>query len=125
MGNSNSVDIPGGGTEGYHVLRVSCARKKIHTGITKIHVKNKQVQENSPASKAGLQAFFDFIVAVNGVRLDRDNDTLKQMLRNGIGEWEIVGFGGLFCKTLFKELGGVHLFEICLLVLGNDTLLSW
>lgn len=22
MGNSNSVDVPGGGTEGYHVLRV-------------------------------------------------------------------------------------------------------
>lgn len=23
MGNAESVDIPGGGTEGYHVLRVS------------------------------------------------------------------------------------------------------
>jgi hypothetical protein len=65
MGNSGSVDIPGGGTEGYHVLRV---------------------QENSPGGKAGLQAFFDFIVAINGTRLDQDNDTLKQILKNGIGK---------------------------------------
>lgn len=65
MGNSNSVDIPGGGTEGYHVLRV---------------------QENSPGSVAGLQSFFDFIVAINGTRLDQDNDTFKQILRNGIGK---------------------------------------
>ncbi|KRT79462.1 hypothetical protein AMK59_8428 [Oryctes borbonicus] len=65
MGNSTSVDIPGGGTEGYHVLRV---------------------QDNSPGSRAGLQAFFDFIVAINGTRLDQDNDTLKQILRNGIGK---------------------------------------
>ncbi|KAI4464603.1 golgi reassembly stacking protein grasp [Holotrichia oblita] len=65
MGNSTSVDVPGGGTEGYHVLRV---------------------QENSPGSKAGLQVFFDFIVAINGTRLDQDNDTLKQILRNGIGK---------------------------------------
>ncbi|CAG9854014.1 unnamed protein product [Phyllotreta striolata] len=65
MGNSESVDIPGGGTEGYHVLRV---------------------QENSPASKAGLQPFFDFIVSINGTRLDKDNDTLKTILKNGIGK---------------------------------------
>jgi hypothetical protein len=32
-----------------------------------------------------LQAFFDFIVAINGTRLDQDNDTLKQILKNGIG----------------------------------------
>ncbi|KAK9879627.1 hypothetical protein WA026_006693 [Henosepilachna vigintioctopunctata] len=65
MGNTESIDIPGGGTEGYHILRV---------------------QENSPGSRAGLQAFFDFIVAINGIRLDKDNDTLKQILKNGIGK---------------------------------------
>ncbi|KAJ8955531.1 hypothetical protein NQ318_001361 [Aromia moschata] len=65
MGNSESVDVPGGGTDGYHVLRV---------------------QENSPGSKAGLQPFFDFIVSINGTRLDRDNDTLKQILKNGVGK---------------------------------------
>lgn len=65
MGNGSSVDIPGGGTEGYHVLRV---------------------QDDSPGSRAGLQAFFDFIIAINGTRLDQDNETLKQVLRNGVGK---------------------------------------
>ncbi|KAF5300764.1 hypothetical protein FQA39_LY11009 [Lamprigera yunnana] len=65
MGNVSSVDIPGGGTEGYHVLRV---------------------QENSPGSRAGLQAFFDFIIAINGTRLDQDNETLKQVLKNAVGK---------------------------------------
>ncbi|CAH1183543.1 unnamed protein product [Phaedon cochleariae] len=65
MGNAESVDIPGGGTDGYHILRV---------------------QENSPGAKAGLQPFFDFIVAINGTRLDRDNDTLKTILKTGIGK---------------------------------------
>lgn len=63
MGAANSVEIPGGGTEGYHVLRV---------------------QENSPGHKAGLEAFFDFIVAIDGTRLDQDNETLKEILKNGI-----------------------------------------
>ncbi len=60
MGGSQSVEVPGGGTEGYHVLRV---------------------QDNSPGSRAGLEAFFDFIVAVGKTRLDQDNDTLKDLLR--------------------------------------------
>nr|XP_022913622.1 Golgi reassembly-stacking protein 2 [Onthophagus taurus] len=65
MGNANSIDVPGGGTEGYHILKV---------------------QENSPGSKAGLQAFFDYIVAINGTRLNEDNDTLKTLLKAGIGK---------------------------------------
>lgn len=65
MGNASSIDIPGGGTEGYHVLRV---------------------QENSPGSRAGLEAFFDFIISINGTRLDQDNETLKQVLRNSLGK---------------------------------------
>lgn len=51
MGNTEStgaVDVPGGGTEGYNVL---------------------QVHDNSPGAKAGLEPFFDYIIAVNGVRL--------------------------------------------------------
>lgn len=47
------------------------------------------MQENSPGSKAGLQAFFDFVVAINGTRLDQDNDTLKQILKNGVGRHNI------------------------------------
>eukprot|EP00095_Tigriopus_kingsejongensis_P011056 maker-scaffold23_size669530-snap-gene-1.35 protein:Tk11056 transcript:maker-scaffold23_size669530-snap-gene-1.35-mRNA-1 annotation:"golgi reassembly-stacking protein 2" len=63
MGGSQSVEVPGGGTEGYHVLRV---------------------QENSPGSRAGLEAFFDFIVAIGETRLDQDNDTLKDLLKANI-----------------------------------------
>ncbi|KAK3912243.1 Golgi reassembly-stacking protein 2 [Frankliniella fusca] len=63
MGAGPSVEIPGGGTEGYHVLRV---------------------QDGSPGQKAGLEAFFDFIVAINKTRLDQDNDTLKELLKQNI-----------------------------------------
>ncbi len=38
-------------------------------------------QENSPGSRAGLEAFFDFIVAIGQTRLDQDNDTLKDLLK--------------------------------------------
>ncbi|RZF42648.1 hypothetical protein LSTR_LSTR001443 [Laodelphax striatellus] len=60
MGSSHSVEIPGGGTEGYHVLRV---------------------QDDSPGHAAGLEAFFDFIIAIGNTRLDQDNDTLKDLLK--------------------------------------------
>uniref|UniRef100_H3AWP5 Golgi reassembly stacking protein 2 n=1 Tax=Latimeria chalumnae TaxID=7897 RepID=H3AWP5_LATCH len=63
MGGSQSVEIPGGGTEGYHVLRV---------------------QENSPGHRAGLEPFFDFIVSINGARLNKDNDTLKDLLKASV-----------------------------------------
>ncbi|XP_020507126.1 Golgi reassembly-stacking protein 2 isoform X2 [Labrus bergylta] len=60
MGGSQSVEIPGGGTEGYHVLRV---------------------QENSPGHRAGLEPFFDFIISICDTRLNKDNDTLKELLK--------------------------------------------
>lgn len=63
VGGSTTLDIPGGGTEGYHVLKV---------------------QDASPGAKAGLEAFFDFIIAVNGSRLDQDNDTLKTILNANV-----------------------------------------
>ncbi|KAG8432423.1 hypothetical protein GDO86_016901 [Hymenochirus boettgeri] len=63
MGGSQSVEIPGGGTEGYHVLRV---------------------QENSPGHRAGLEPFFDFIVSINELRLNKDNDTLKDLLKANV-----------------------------------------
>lgn len=63
MGGSQSNPVPGGGTEGYHVLRV---------------------QENSPGYRAGLEAFFDFIVAIGNTRLNQDNDTLKEILKNNV-----------------------------------------
>ncbi|EZA48096.1 hypothetical protein DMN91_006476 [Ooceraea biroi] len=65
MGSSHSVEIPGGGTEGYHVLRV---------------------QDGSPGQQAGLEAFFDFIVAIGNTRLDQDNDTLKELLKAAVNK---------------------------------------
>lgn len=60
MGSGDSsLNIPGGGSEGYHVLKI---------------------QENSPGHVAGLEPFFDFIIAINGIRLDQDNNTLKDTL---------------------------------------------
>ncbi|XP_033837916.1 Golgi reassembly-stacking protein 2-like [Periophthalmus magnuspinnatus] len=63
MGGSQSVEIPGGGSEGYHVLRV---------------------QENSPGHRAGLEPFFDFIVSISDTRLNKDNDTLKELLKASV-----------------------------------------
>ncbi|XP_049450714.1 Golgi reassembly-stacking protein 2-like [Epinephelus fuscoguttatus] len=63
MGGSSSVEIPGGGTEGYHVLRV---------------------QENSPGHCAGLEPFFDFIISISDTRLNKDNDTLKELLKMNV-----------------------------------------
>ncbi|XP_039613538.1 Golgi reassembly-stacking protein 2 [Polypterus senegalus] len=63
MGGSQSIEIPGGGSEGYHVLRV---------------------QENSPGHRAGLEPFFDFIVSINNTRLNKDNDTLKDLLKANV-----------------------------------------
>ncbi|XP_013781588.1 Golgi reassembly-stacking protein 2-like [Limulus polyphemus] len=60
MGGTQSLSISGGGTEGYHVLRV---------------------QDNSPGQNAGLESFFDFIVAVGKTRLSQDNDYLKEVLK--------------------------------------------
>ncbi|CAF0827525.1 unnamed protein product [Didymodactylos carnosus] len=62
---SSSIKIPGGGTEGFHVLRV---------------------QDGSPGHKAGLEAYFDFIVTINGLRLDQDNDTLKEVLKQNVAK---------------------------------------
>jgi len=63
MGANESLPIPGGGTEGYHVLRV---------------------QDGSPGSGAGLEPFFDFIVAIGNTRLDTDNDTFRDLLKANI-----------------------------------------
>ena len=64
LGGSN-LKIPGGGSEGFHVLRV---------------------QDGSPGHKAGLEAYFDFIVTINGVRLDTDNDRFKEVLKENVGK---------------------------------------
>lgn len=44
------------------------------------------MQGNSPGSRAGLESFFDFILAIDNVRLNQDNDVLKEMLKKNIGK---------------------------------------
>ncbi|XP_076458224.1 Golgi reassembly-stacking protein 2-like [Babylonia areolata] len=61
MGSAFSSEVPVGGTEGYHVLKV---------------------HDNSPGQAAGLQAYFDFIVAIGTTRLNRNNETLKELLKS-------------------------------------------
>nr|CAD2135138.1 unnamed protein product [Meloidogyne enterolobii] len=79
MGSSESVPIPGGGTEGYHVLRV---------------------QENSPGQAAGLEPFFDFIVAIGNDRLDKDNDSFKEILKQHMDKpLELTVYKQFFDKT--------------------------
>ena len=78
MGLGSSVGIPGGGTEGYHVLRVSSthettesdtpyARQLFSNG--NVRFCGRQVQDNSPGQKAGLEPYFDYILSIGGVRL--------------------------------------------------------
>ena len=43
-----------------------------------------QVQDGSPGSGAGLEPFFDFIVAIGNTRLDTDNDTFRDLLKGKI-----------------------------------------
>ncbi|KAM9719572.1 Golgi reassembly-stacking protein 1a isoform 1-T2 [Menidia menidia] len=60
MGLSQSSEVSEGGTYGYHV---------------------HGVQPSSPAEKAGLQPFFDFILSLDSKRLNEENDLLKELLR--------------------------------------------
>ncbi|CAB1346615.1 unnamed protein product [Coregonus sp. 'balchen'] len=59
MGGAQSIEIPGGGSEGYHVLRV---------------------QENSPGHRAGLEPFFDFIISISDTRLVNVEKPIKMLV---------------------------------------------
>lgn len=64
MGSASSTpEVPGGGYDGYHVLKVS---------------------ENSPSHAAGLEPFFDYILSINDERLNKDDDRLKQICKQNI-----------------------------------------
>lgn len=60
MGGSQSTDIPSGGNDGFHV---------------------HGIQDNSPAQKAGLEPYFDFILTIGNTRLNKNNDTFKDLLK--------------------------------------------
>ncbi|XP_057190071.1 Golgi reassembly-stacking protein 1a [Triplophysa rosa] len=63
MGLTQSSSAPEGGAEGYHV---------------------HGIQENSPAVKAGLEPFFDFIISIGNTRLNQENDMLKDLLKANV-----------------------------------------
>ncbi|XP_048858124.1 Golgi reassembly-stacking protein 1-like [Brienomyrus brachyistius] len=63
MGLSQSSEAPAGGTDGYHV---------------------HGIQENSPAERAGLEPFFDFIISIGNTRLNHENDMLKDLLKANV-----------------------------------------
>ncbi|KAM6908454.1 Golgi reassembly-stacking protein 1-like [Lycodopsis pacificus] len=50
-----------------------------HTGY---HVHG--VQEDSPALRAGLEPFFDFILSIGNTRLNKDSDLLKDLLKANV-----------------------------------------
>ncbi|KAF9359572.1 hypothetical protein BGX26_012016 [Mortierella sp. AD094] len=58
MGNAASGD-KGRYRYGYHVLRI---------------------KDHSPSSQAGLRPFFDYIMAVNDIRLDTESNTLREQM---------------------------------------------
>ncbi|XP_034559547.1 Golgi reassembly-stacking protein 1-like [Notolabrus celidotus] len=63
MGLSQSAEVSEGGTYGYHV---------------------HGVQPSSPAEKAGLQPFFDFILSLDSRRLNEENEQLKEILKANV-----------------------------------------
>ncbi|KAF6312873.1 golgi reassembly stacking protein 1 [Rhinolophus ferrumequinum] len=63
MGVGASAEQPAGGAEGFHL---------------------HGVQENSPAQQAGLEPYFDFIITIGHSRLNKENDTLKALLKANV-----------------------------------------
>ncbi|KAK2497902.1 hypothetical protein MC885_006119 [Smutsia gigantea] len=63
MGLGASAERPAGGAEGFHLYGV---------------------QENSPAQQAGLEPYFDFIITIGHSRLNKENDTLKALLKANV-----------------------------------------
>lgn len=50
-------------------IRVQCLQNLDVDAMFSICFSSMQVQENSPGHKAGLEAFFDFIIAIGNTRL--------------------------------------------------------
>ncbi|XP_051552758.1 uncharacterized protein LOC127440296 isoform X4 [Myxocyprinus asiaticus] len=44
----------------------------------------QRIQENSPAERAGLEPFFDFIISIGNNRLNQENDMLKDLLKANV-----------------------------------------
>ncbi|XP_038611723.1 Golgi reassembly-stacking protein 1 isoform X2 [Tachyglossus aculeatus] len=55
---------------------------RTHGGAEGFHLHG--VQENSPAQQAGLEPFFDFILTIGHARLNKENATLKDLLKANV-----------------------------------------
>ncbi|KAA8580725.1 Golgi reassembly-stacking protein 1 [Etheostoma spectabile] len=63
MGLPQSSFLSDGGNSGYHV---------------------HGIQEDSPALRAGLEPFFDFILSIGNTRLNKESDLLKDLLKANV-----------------------------------------
>ncbi|KAL7976460.1 hypothetical protein Chor_008409 [Crotalus horridus] len=92
MGLSSSSEVPDGGSQGYHVHGVSSVSlegpaegedgPKSKLDSSAHHP--QPIQENSPAQQAGLEPFFDFILTIGHTRLNKEGDTLKDLLKANV-----------------------------------------
>lgn len=104
MGGSQSVEIPGGGTEGYHVLRV-CVHSLIHQSppfyepsffagprqLTRVPSRSWGIFRLHPShwkNPTGWKIFTYKMHRPLILRLfqDQDNDTLKELLRKSVNQ---------------------------------------
>ena len=69
MGGGQSTEVPGGGSEAYHVLKVLSSCMISWTFHVSFLFWVTQVLDNSPAQRSGLEPYFDFIVSIDGIRL--------------------------------------------------------
>ena len=85
----STLEIPGGGTEGYQIIKV---------------------QENSPGERVGLEAYFDYIVAVNGNRLVREKGTSKGVWNENRGARQDTLRFSLYPPFLFSSSSSFFFF---------------
>ncbi|VCW97397.1 unnamed protein product, partial [Gulo gulo] len=64
--------------------RVRVPRTPLATGSWRRASLETEVQENSPAQQAGLEPYFDFIITIGHSRLNKENDTLKALLKANV-----------------------------------------
>ncbi|KAF9131186.1 Golgi reassembly-stacking protein 2 [Linnemannia schmuckeri] len=90
MGNSTSGD-KGRYRHGYHVL---------------------MVKENTPAARAGLRPYFDYIMGINGIRLNKEDSVLRDQMESSEDRPVILDIYSTREQALRKvELTPVHKWD--------------
>jgi hypothetical protein len=79
MGTSQSQPDLGGFF--YFLIRVACCERRAESCLVAgSGYRCLRVMKNSPAHKAGLVSFFDFIVAVNDIPLQQHDETFASLI---------------------------------------------